>query len=125
MFALLVVGVPAIPGFFVARHCSERQRQADNVRHSAQWFTTSLKIGNQRAASNYLARPRMDSTALEQALRTQAQSLLTTDFDTAPVRFHTDGSTLLATFQCSGQTELTFYTGDRGDVWRVAGLKSR
>jgi uncharacterized membrane protein len=125
IISLLVVVALAIPAFFVARHFSERHRQTTNVRHDAQWFTTALKTGNERAASNYLARPKMDSTALEQALRTHAQSLLTTDFDTAPVRFRTEGSTLLATFQCSGQAALTFYTEDGGDIWRVAELKSQ
>lgn len=125
MIALLVVGVLAVPTFFIARHITERHRQTNNVRHDAQWFTTALKTGNERAAANYLSRPKMDSTVLEQALRTHARSLITTDFDTAPVSFRKNGSMLLATFQCSGRTLLTFYTEDGGDVWRVADLKSQ
>jgi hypothetical protein len=123
--ALIVVGLLSIPAFFVAVHFTERRRQTNNVRHHAQWFATALKTGNERAASNYLARPKMDFTALEKALYTHAKSMLTTDFDTAPVTFRSDGSTLLATFQCSGQAALTFYSEDGGDVWRIAELKSQ
>ena len=125
ILALVVVGLLAVPGFFAARHLSERRRQTNNVRHDAQGFTTALKIGNERAAANYLARPKMDSATLEQALRTHAQSLLSTDFDAAPVTFRSDGAALLATFHCSGGAALTFYTEDSGDIWRVAELKSQ
>jgi hypothetical protein len=121
---LMIVTLLAAAGFFVARHLSERHRQEGNVRHDAHWFTDSIKIGNDRAVANYLARPKMDWPRLEQALRTHAQSLLTTDFDTAPVRFGTQGSTLFATFHCTGGAALTFYTEDGGDVWRVAELKA-
>lgn len=123
IIALLLIVLLAVAGFFVARHFSERSRQTGNVRHAAQWFTDSLKIGNERAVANYLARPKMDWPILEQALRTHAQSLLKTDFDTAPVSFRTDGPTLFATFHCTSGAALTFYTEDGGDVWRVAELK--
>lgn len=125
IIALVVVALLAIPGFFVARNLSERRRQTINVRHDALWFTTALKTGNERAVANYLARPKMDSAALEQALRSHAQSLLSTDFDATPITFRSDGSTLSATFHCSGGAALTFYTEDGGDIWRVAELKSQ
>ncbi|MGV3661555.1 MAG: ATP-dependent Clp protease proteolytic subunit [Prosthecobacter sp.] len=120
--ALVVVGLLAIPAFFAARHFSERHRQTTNVRHDAQWFMSALRSGNERAVSNYLAQSKMAPTALVEALKTHSQALLTTDFETAPVTFRTEGSKLLATFHCSGQAALTFYTEDGGDVWRVAEL---
>ncbi|MEP4079028.1 hypothetical protein [Haloferula sp.] len=117
IIGLLVVGMLG------ARHFTERARQATNVRHDASNFTNALKTGNERAVANYLALPKTDFEALDMALRTHAQALLRTDFDSAPVRFHTSDSTLFATFECVDQAELIFYTEDSGDVWRVAEIK--
>lgn len=124
IIALAIVVLLAISAFFVASHFTERSRQTGNVRHDAQWFTISLKIGNERAVANYLARPKMEWPILEQALHTHAQSLLKTDFETVPVNFRADGPILFATFHCTGGAALTFYTEDGGDVWRIAELKA-
>jgi hypothetical protein len=121
---ITIVIVMATSGFFVALHFNERSRQAGNARHDAQWFMNSLKIGNQRAVANYLGRPKMDSADMEKAMLVHARSLIETDFVNAPLTFQTKGPTLFATFRCSGQVSLTFYTEDGGEIWRVAEIRS-
>jgi hypothetical protein len=120
--ALIVL---AIPSFFIARHYTDRARQARNVRHDAQWFVTSLKLGNERAAANYLAQPSMDSGSLDQALRIHARSLLLTNFETAPLQLRSQDSILVATFSCSDGAQLTFASADDGDMWRFHDLKAQ
>jgi len=124
-FIIVSVVVLAIAGGFVARHLTNQNRQAGNVRHDAQWFIGSLRLGNERAVANYLSRSKMATAELEEAMEKHLQSLMSTDFGTAPVSFRSDGSTLLATFECEDQTQLTFFTEDGGDVWRVAEIRSR
>jgi hypothetical protein len=121
----IAIIVPLVIGVLGARHYAERARQARNVRHDASYFKTALKTGNDRVVANYLALPKTDHATIDLALQAHAQALLRTDYDNAPVRFHANSSTVFATFECDDQTELTFYSEDSGDVWRVAEIKPR
>lgn len=123
-FTIVSVIVLIVPSFFVARHFTERNRQAGNVRHDAQWFTDSIRVGNLRAVANYLSRPKVTTQEMEVAMGKHLESVMSTDFETAPISFRSDGSTLLATFECEDRTLLTFYTEDGGDIWRIAEIRS-
>jgi hypothetical protein len=115
----------AVFGVLLAKHYSDRALQARNVRHDVQRFMMSLKLGNERAAANFLARPNMDSGAFDQALRAQARSLLSTNFETAPLQFRGEGPLLLATFSCADGAKLTFASADDGEMWRFYEIKAQ
>lgn len=98
-FTIVSVLGLVILSFFVARHYTEQNRQTRNVRHDAQWFTDSLRVGNERAVTNFLAHPKMTKQEFKVAVGKHLHSVMSTDFATAPITFRSEGSTLLATFE--------------------------
>ena len=127
MKRILVAGVIvlAVSSVFVVLHFVVRNRQAGNVRNDALWLMNSLRTGNQRAVATYLAHPKMSAADMEKGMLAYAQALIATDFENAPLTFRTEGAALFASFQCSEDVILTFYTEDGGDIWRVAEIQSR
>src|SRR5687767_14825911 len=87
----------AVSGMLVAGCLSRRGHLAANAIADAQWFSTALKIGNARAAANYLSRAKMAESDLQQALKEHALSLLTADFDSIRPRLTKQNGIWLAT----------------------------
>jgi hypothetical protein len=121
--AILLLCVSAV--VFVTWRIVERRDLVRNVSWDAQWFSASLKNGNERAAANYLSRSKMTETNLQQALMTNAKALLTTDFDSVSPHLTKEDRVWLATFDCRDGVELRFYTEDDGTTWYVYDLRKK